>query len=256
MSQSFAVKRLPDGRATLNLACGTKMHRGWNNLDFSPYTRLARRPWLVRLLRAVGFLSPLRQQRLAAVDPGVICWDLRRGIPFPPDTFDVIYSSHFVEHLDRAVVPAHLAECRRVLKPGGILRVVVPDLELIARKYVQALDRLDSGEAAAESVRTWAISDLFDQMVRKGASGASEQKAWVARLERLIRGGAARTGELHRWMYDRHSLTAEFRNAGFRDARARGAFDSGVPRWGEFELDVDENGEEYKPASLYVEGSK
>jgi SAM-dependent methyltransferase len=254
MSQRFAVKQLPDGRAMLNLACGTKMHHGWNNLDFSPYTRLARRPWLVGLLRAVGFLSPVRQERLAAVDPGVICWDLRHGIPFAADTFDVVYSSHFVEHLDRDVVPVHLTECRRVIKPGGILRVVVPDLESIARDYVRALDRLESGEAAAEKERAQAVYELFDQMVRQGATGAGEQKAWVGRVERFIRGGAASTGELHRWMYDRHSLAAEFRRAGFQEAQARGVSDSGVAGWEAFKLDVNEDGEEYKPASLYVEG--
>jgi|GEM_PF-6941157 len=40
MNQRFVVKRLPDGRAMLNLGCGTRMHHGFNNLDFSPYVFL------------------------------------------------------------------------------------------------------------------------------------------------------------------------------------------------------------------------
>lgn len=240
----------------LNVACGTKMHPGWNNLDFSPYTRLAARPWLVGLLRAVGFLSELRQQRLAAVDPEVICWDLRRGIPFPDDRFHVVYSSHFVEHLDRAAVPVHLRECRRVLKPGGVLRVVVPDLERSARAYVDALNRLESGEAAAEGVRAQAVLEFFDQMVRRESTGANEQKGWVRRIERFVRGGADRTGEQHRWMYDRFSLAAALAAVGFRETQARTVAESAAAGWASFGLDTDESGREYKPESLYVEGLK
>ena len=83
----------------LNLACGTRMHHGWNNLDFSPYARLAHRPRLTSMLKAFGMLSNERLKRLAEVDPEIIAWDLRKGIPFAPNTFDVVYHSHFLEHI-------------------------------------------------------------------------------------------------------------------------------------------------------------
>jgi predicted SAM-dependent methyltransferase len=52
---------------------------------------------------------------------------------FPDDTFDEIYASHIVEHLDyRDVLLAALKEWRRVLKPGGTIYISVPDLDVLA----------------------------------------------------------------------------------------------------------------------------
>ena len=94
MSQRFFVRRLDDGSAMLNLGCGVKMHPRWVNLDFSTYARLASHPRLSRAARRIGLLSATRYERLQQVDPNIIWWDLRRGIPFPDGTFDVVYHSH------------------------------------------------------------------------------------------------------------------------------------------------------------------
>src|SRR4051812_49262715 len=118
MGARFPIKRLADGRAMLNLACGTKMDWGWNNLDFSPYALLARKEWLARGLKAAGLLSGERQDRLRQTDPSIIRWDLRKGIPFEANVFDVVYHSHFLEHIDPQFAPPLLKECHRVLKPG------------------------------------------------------------------------------------------------------------------------------------------
>ena len=61
-------------------------------------------------------------------------WDLRRGIPFPDNSVDVVYSSHFFEHLTYKDGQAVLQETYRVLKPGGMVSVCVPD----ARMYIDA----------------------------------------------------------------------------------------------------------------------
>ena len=58
-----------------------------------------------------------------------VCHDLRKGIPFTDASADNIFSSHFLEHLSRSDGCQLLTECYRVLKPGGTLRVGVPDLE-------------------------------------------------------------------------------------------------------------------------------
>ena len=57
-----------------------------------------------------------------------------------PERVDAIYASHMLEHLDRAEARSFLAECRRVLKPGGILRLAVPDLRNAAYQYLQLGD--------------------------------------------------------------------------------------------------------------------
>ena len=113
------MKRLKDGRAMLNLACGTRMHPEWNNIDFSVYARLRRYPKIVGFLHKVGLISNERFQQFEKVDPNIIVWDLRRGIPFESETFDIVYHSHFLEHIDSDKALRFLGECYRVLKPGG-----------------------------------------------------------------------------------------------------------------------------------------
>ena len=253
----FPIKRDASGRALLNLACGTSTDWAWNNLDFSPYALLRRHPLLTSVLYAVGLVSDRRVGRLEAIDPRIIRWNLARGIPFEDQSFDVVYHSHFLEHLERAAAPGFLRECHRVLKPGGILRVVVPDLELFLRRYSTATEELDRGDSlTAESEHECAVYKLFDQMVRSEVSGAAEQKPWVRSIERLIRGNAASTGENHRWMYDRHSLARILVRAGFAEVERQSAATSAIAGWEGCFLDYDQNGQGWKPNSLYLEARK
>lgn len=92
----------------LNLGCGSRFHPAWVNIDTAP------------------------------AEPSVVAHDLREGIPFPDAEFDAVYHSHVLEHFPKRSAGPFLAECLRVLRPGGILRVAVPDLERIARGYLEA----------------------------------------------------------------------------------------------------------------------
>ncbi len=103
--------------------------------------------------------------------PGVIKHDLRRGLPFPDASFDVAYGSHVLEHLEPGAAAQLLRECHRVLKPGGIARIVVPDLEAIARLYLEALGAAAAGEEQAEFRYDWAILEMYDQGVRTASGG-------------------------------------------------------------------------------------
>ena len=62
--------------------------------------------------------------------------DVRRGLPFADGTVDGIHSEHFVEHLTQGELLAFLRECRRALRPGGVVRVATPDLAEIVRCYI------------------------------------------------------------------------------------------------------------------------
>lgn len=99
------------GFAGINLACGGKLCRepGWINGDHSPSTK------------------------------DVIRINLLRSLPFPGNTFDVVYHSQFIEHLPYEKALAFMRECHRILKPNGVLRVVTPDLRNQAAEYLRNL---------------------------------------------------------------------------------------------------------------------
>src|SRR3954469_12089756 len=54
-------------------------------------------------------------------------WDLRSGIPFPDGSAAAVFLEHVAEHFPLADVLDMLEECRRVLAPGGVIRLGVPD---------------------------------------------------------------------------------------------------------------------------------
>jgi SAM-dependent methyltransferase len=82
---------------------------------------------------------------------------------------DAIYHSHVLEHLSHGDARRLTAECLRVLKSGGVLRVVVPDLEGVARLYLQALEA--ALEGGSTFVYDWAMMELYDQAVRQSRGG-------------------------------------------------------------------------------------
>lgn len=73
--------------------------------------------------------------------PGVdVCWDLGAGLPFADRSLRGVFSEHCLEHFPLPEAARLLREMRRVLMPGGTLRLVVPDGELYLRTYVRRLD--------------------------------------------------------------------------------------------------------------------
>jgi SAM-dependent methyltransferase len=125
----------------LNVGCGSRYAPGWINIDFN------------------------------SVDTAVRALDLSHGIPYPDDHFDVVYHSHVLEHLPREGGAFLLRECHRVLRPGGVIRVVVPDLELLARSYLRALEAARAAAPNADADHEWAVIHLIDQLVRHQSGG-------------------------------------------------------------------------------------
>ena len=62
------------------------------------------------------------------------------SLPYPREFFDLIYASHVLEHFTRHFVLAALNHWRDLLKPGGILRLSVPDFEAICKYYTATQD--------------------------------------------------------------------------------------------------------------------
>ncbi len=133
----------PNNRFTklLNVGCGRCYHDEWTNID------------------------------LVASGPQVRQYDLRRGLPYDDASFDAVYHSHVLEHLTPEDAAAMLRECGRVLRPGGVLRVAVPDLEGIAQAYLGAIEAVEQGDPYAIANHRWMTLELIDQMTRQKGGG-------------------------------------------------------------------------------------
>ena len=238
----------------LNLGCGTKTSSSPDvaNIDWSVYLRFRKNP----LLRAVTplLISGERLERFRALADNIMVHDLARGIPFESGSVDVVYHSHLLEHLDRDVARQFLLEVKRVLAPGGIHRVVVPDLEKACRDYVAHLDRCERDPAEAASHESY-IAPIIEQSVRREAFGTSQRRPLRRWLENAIFGDARRRGETHQWMYDRVSLSALLSGLGYRNPQRQAHDTSQIPNWSQYGLDMA-GGREYKPGSLYLEAQK
>ena len=91
---------------------------------------------------------------------------------FADETFDAVYSYHVFEHL----TPFHGSRCAqqifRALKPGGIFRVSVPDLETACLDYLDTLRAASDDSTRKNLVRyRWAVMAIFEQMVRDRSGG-------------------------------------------------------------------------------------
>lgn len=104
--------------------------------------------------------------------PNVRTHDLRRKLPLPDDCFDAVYANHVIEHLSPAEGERFTAELWRVLKPGGICRMVTPDLESVCLEYLQRL-RTAADNPSDNNLHCYqlALLNLIDQMVRDVPGG-------------------------------------------------------------------------------------
>jgi len=152
----------------LQLGCGANLLPGWLNTDRGAHAA------------------------------GATYLDAARPFPLPAASFEHVFCEHLIEHLDRETGAAMLAECGRVLRPGGRIRVSTPDLRVIAR----LVEARDGNDTAARYVQ-WCAEGFLP-----GAEG--DRPALV--VNQLFRGWG------HRFLYDDDTLTAALRAAGFGPA--------------------------------------
>jgi SAM-dependent methyltransferase len=239
----------------LNLGCGTRTspHPDVVNVDWTLNIRVKKS----RLLRmAVSpFLDARRRSRLEQMAGQLLAQDLSKGIPFDSGSVDVVYHSHVLEHLDRPVARSFLEETLRVLKPGGLCRVVVPDFEFLCRAYVRHLD-VCRGDPRQGASHEDFLEAVLEQSVRREAAGTGGRKGVARVIDRIVLGDARRRGETHQWMYDAVTLPHILEGLGYRKIAIQTWSSSAIPDWHEIGLDKNPVGGEYKPHSLYVEASK
>jgi predicted SAM-dependent methyltransferase len=201
---------LPKG-PHLNIGCGPYNPAGWINIDGSWQARLAGRTalaWLAR--RFTG-------RQVGQWPYGIIHRNIRRGLGYEPATVAVVYSSHTLEHLYRDEAVAFMREVYRILMPGGICRVVVPDVAAIIEWYLQH-------HAQSPESKKQASSDLLMEMLSLRSTHAPQHRGLLAwyRLSTDF--------DDHKWMYDAEGLVALFSEVGFSNSQPYGYLESAIPQ--------------------------
>jgi SAM-dependent methyltransferase len=269
-------------RGTLvNLGCGSTPHPAFVNIDIDPHE-------------------------------GAIAHDLRQGIPLPDSSADLIYHATMLAFLQPEEARRLMDECRRVLRPGGILRIATEDLEQMCRVYLEKLEAAWNGDDAGAFDHEWMLLELYDSVgcerpggrildylrqpsvpnaafieSRLGDQGrailAGARRSLVAdpprpglgeRTRRMVKekvlstlfrpraaeafeiGRFRTSGHVARRMYDRLSVRALFRGAGFVDVACRTSTSSACPAWAEVNLDITASGAPARPHVLIMEGAK
>jgi SAM-dependent methyltransferase len=240
----------------LNLGCGSKTSPDPKvvNIDWSILLRIRSNPLLRRF--APLLLNGYRLERFKAMPDNLMVHDIARGIPFADSSVDMVYHSHVLEHLDRGVASQFIRECARVLKPGGLIRIVVPDFERYCRNYLDHVALCEVEGASAIEQHDSLLEPLLSMSVRREAFGSSQQRPVRRFIENLLLGDARRRGQTHQWMYDRFNLTALLIDGGFLETKVQRFDTSGMEGWAGLGLDVNDVGGEYKPESLYMEARR
>ncbi len=200
-------------RILLNLGCGPNaVPTRWIDCDGSWNVLLGKLPpapsrWVRSFLQSMG-IDILRW-------PAHVRYlNLRKELPFDSSSVDAVYASHVWEHL--AVPDAERAtrECYRVLKPGGVLRLVVPDVAMMCTTYLQS---------RSESAMDRFMEDLHLRSRDEGRSIARRLYYSITDFHS------------HKWMYDVPSLSALLVRSGFVSVGAKDYNASRIPEIAEVE---------------------
>jgi predicted SAM-dependent methyltransferase len=158
------IKQLLQNKKQLkfNIGCGTDYKEGWINIDNNS------------------------DNNITKLD---INWDLRKELPVDDNSVDFIFNEHFFEHLTPDEARQAINNLMRKLKPGGIMRVAMPDLEFIVKDYL----KLDLNK---------------DKTLKK--FGLDFIKTRAERMNISFRWWG------HEWIYDWDELERRFEELGFK----------------------------------------
>ncbi len=166
---------MPSSFKGLHLGCGSNLLPGWLNTDKSR-------------------------------TPGAYILDASQRYPVNDETFDFVFAEHLFEHLSYEEGKHMLAECFRVLKKGGILRLSLPLLEFLVKLYENPL---------SPSSQRYALWSLQHYAPQQYADFANQGKPVPVSL--VVNNFMHSWG--HRMLYGRATLCAMLQKAGFAEVR-------------------------------------
>jgi predicted SAM-dependent methyltransferase len=215
----FSLRRALHSRATrlrlarldgcrVNIGCGDRPTPGWVNIELRSSAQ-------------------------------IYFWDCRRGLPFSDNTVTAIYCEHVFEHFSpETEAPLFLRECRRCLRPDGVMRIVVPDAGAYLSAYGQSWECFSALDPLEQSEEGWR---------EKRISYKGTHIAYRTQMQLINE--VFRQGNQHKYAYDEETLLLALREAGFSDVM-RQSF--GVS----LDHDMAPDSELRRSESLYVEAVK
>ena len=189
----------------VQFGCGTTAPSSFRNFDAGPAFFLEKR---------LPFLKPFLLRRGFPDYPDNIEYcDVTKGFPIAPGTVKAVYCSHVLEHLSFDEFRATLRHTYTILKPGGLFRFVLPDLEYLIRQYAQSAD--------PQAASTF----MHDSYLGTESNGSG-----LSKYSRAIFGRSQ-----HLWMWDQKNITPELAAAGFANIRRAQYGDNPDPRFRDVE---------------------
>jgi predicted SAM-dependent methyltransferase len=202
----------------INLGSGFVGLPDWINYDNSIMARLARWRWVTKMLVSCRLLP---KAYLDIRWPPIVVHDCRKGIPLADNSVDIIYSSHFFEHLYRSEVFCLLKECKRVLKPNGVMRVVLPDTEKFINMFL-GVDKTpfpyENEYHTDKADRANSFSSIFYASSYNSLNGVG----MIGRLQEMFLSH-------HKWAYTFESFKKLMEQAGFSHICRKEYRESSIP---------------------------
>jgi len=127
----------------------------------------------------------------------VVFVDCSRPLPFSDASFDYVFSEHLLEHLDYPTGYALLSEFRRILRPGGCVRIATPNLAFLIALYRPEKSNLQQRYVAWSALRWPGVAQPTDTFV----------------INHFVRAWG------HQFIYDPTTLAATLHSVGFKSIR-------------------------------------
>jgi hypothetical protein len=237
-----------------------------------------------------GVIFQIDRANAGLVTPhlGALKQNDQKPLRLASDFFGGGYSSHVSEKLPRSVARFFLKGCFRVLRSGGVLRVVVPDLEANAQLYRSYFKKTWTRRPRTKDFHEWLTLELLDQITRE-MTGGEILEFWRRRplrdaklLEKRVGGDFRRaisglenervqeekprspraalrfrrSGGIHRPRYEGVSLRMLIEQTVLACVKVCRADEYGIPNFPNYHRDTDMEGRVRKPNSLFTEGVK